>query len=1040
LQRWVGRSGIIVFANVAQGPAPLTYAERVLITAADIQGQEPPGLLPDRADDLLTSVPTNDTGTPARRDQLLQALQDLESNGWMRLLKVMGPWSWVVTQLGLDVAGQLRARAGSSFAAPTLPIDVDAPVFDLDLSPDQSKTLQLIFDVFLTTGKWPVFQYVERELGGSEGFAQKTLTGLGDSLIVSAPSPRAENWVKLTARGVAYCRGSRRVIDAYLWLVRWLVKREAEFTLPTPTEKAYARVNSAEAESDWLGTDTGRSAADLRLAYELTETDPRLYEQRSQDGGGWSMEIGTRIRPYRQVVTFEDYLEVRSLDEGAVLKIPIPFENPVVLADQIVDIAHSHTIPGFAPDVSSPVDQLGLEAEVFAFADLILARDVVPPLALGVFGPWGSGKTTFMSLLRQRLEVLARAVRDAPPNDRLKAYCEDVIHIDFNAWHYTEANLWASLVTRIFERLTVWLDAQAKQGIDYRERLFQQLRTSQDLVAEAQRRVDAASALRAQAQERLAGNTKSVVDAQRVLASSTLAEFSSANPLALGDARQLASSLGLETGSLTLAQVGEIAGRTRTAFGYLATWWRLPGRSKWRIGAELLLPILVAMALFGVAMAVNALSLKAVAVGVGAIAIVVGIRWFSTPLSRAIRLAGRLVEREETANELMEVMKGEDDARAALVRAQSDLSEAEQEVERIKKVDSGSMYGFVSERYGSADYQRQLGTVAMVQRDLQQLSEILSGKRSQQEGTRMPRADRIVLYIDDLDRCPRELVLKVLEAVHLLLAYPLFVVVVGVDVHWLYESIRNSRPNGGDSSDAELVPLRYVEKIFQVPYWLRPLSVSAYRSLIDAVLTGPEPLVSRGTPQDEPHDQSVPEPRSNEPEDHAADGHAAEGELPISAGTVTSEERYVLHRLAAFVDTPRAAKRLANVYRLLKVLVGPAARPAFDEGGFAAVLIELAIASGFPDLSPYVFRHILNNPQRDFWELMRELRPLVALEAAQSNPVRDAIDPHEAARWRALVDATLSLKSSFVISQESFAAWAPLTQRFSFAGPSTYDR
>jgi hypothetical protein len=38
-----------------------------------------------------------------------------------------------------------------------------------------------------------------------------------------------------------------------------------------------------------------------------------------------------------------------------------------------------------------------------------------------------------------------------------------------------------------------------------------------------------------------------------------------------------------------------------------------------------------------------------------------------------------------------------------------------------------------------------------------------------------------VLYIDDLDRCPPRRVVEVLTAMQLLLALPLFVVVVAVD-------------------------------------------------------------------------------------------------------------------------------------------------------------------------------------------------------------------------------------------------------------------
>ncbi|MEZ5024500.1 MAG: P-loop NTPase fold protein [Chitinophagales bacterium] len=44
------------------------------------------------------------------------------------------------------------------------------------------------------------------------------------------------------------------------------------------------------------------------------------------------------------------------------------------------------------------------------------------------------------------------------------------------------------------------------------------------------------------------------------------------------------------------------------------------------------------------------------------------------------------------------------------------------------------------------------------------------------------KVERIVLYIDDLDRCPPKKVVEVLQAIHLILAFPLFVVVVGVDV------------------------------------------------------------------------------------------------------------------------------------------------------------------------------------------------------------------------------------------------------------------
>ena len=74
--------------------------------------------------------------------------------------------------------------------------------------------------------------------------------------------------------------------------------------------------------------------------------------------------------------------------------------------------------------------------------------------------------------------------------------------------------------------------------------------------------------------------------------------------------------------------------------------------------------------------------------------------------------------------------------------------------------------------------------------------------------------NRVVLYVDDLDRCQPAVVVKVLEAVHLLLSYPLFVVVVAVDAHWVSKSLATVYPTllaGGG-----VTPDNYLEKIFQL--------------------------------------------------------------------------------------------------------------------------------------------------------------------------------------------------------------------------------
>jgi hypothetical protein len=119
-------------------------------------------------------------------------------------------------------------------------------------------------------------------------------------------------------------------------------------------------------------------------------------------------------------------------------------------------------------------------------------------------------------------------------------------------------------------------------------------------------------------------------------------------------------------------------------------------------------------------------------------------------------------------------------------------------------------------------------------------------------GDTRPRIDRIVLYIDGLDRCPPDRVVELLEAVHLLLAIPRFVVVVAVDPRWLLRAIAVHyrevlAPTGVTMSDVGIAgdpeigpddegpwastPAQYLEKIFQVVFTLAPMTTAGYTTL-----------------------------------------------------------------------------------------------------------------------------------------------------------------------------------------------------------------
>ena len=106
-----------------------------------------------------------------------------------------------------------------------------------------------------------------------------------------------------------------------------------------------------------------------------------------------------------------------------------------------------------------------------------------------------------------------------------------------------------------------------------------------------------------------------------------------------------------------------------------------------------------------------------------------------------------------------------------------------------------------------------------------------------------------------------------LQAVHLLLALDLFVVVVGVDPRWLLHSLRERVPDGvpvdGGGDDGRgprrpdagwrTTPQDYLEKIFNIPFVLPGMTTTSFEELVDSfVETEMETRVGGGGPSPAP--------------------------------------------------------------------------------------------------------------------------------------------------------------------------------------------
>jgi hypothetical protein len=269
----------------------------------------------------------------------------------------------------------------------------------------------------------------------------------------------------------------------------------------------------------------------------------------------------------------------------------------------------------------------------------------------------------------------------------------------------------------------------------------------------------------------------------------------------------------------------------------------------------------------------------------------------------------------------------------------------------------------------------------------------------------LPRIDRIVLYVDDLDRCPPARVVQVLQAVHLLLAFDLFVVVVGVDARWVSQSLKHhyrelwlESENKGESSGKpaaaeeawvipgyKATPHEYLEKIFQIPFWLQPMSPAGTQDYIHGLLPTNELSTSRShKPGEDATTSDKAESSTGEGTDKTAGKRSS---VPLMGAVPKDEERFddetmnpqnlrierierdFMDQLAAIVGrSPRAVKRFVNVYRLIRAgistsdyyaFVGTAAKP----GDYQIVLLLLAIVIGEPTIAQSLFRYVDEQPK-----------------------------------------------------------------------------
>jgi len=610
-------------------------------------------------------------------------------------------------------------------------------------------------------------------------------------------------------------------------------------------------------------------------------------------------------------------------------------------------------------DDPSEVDLLGFRREAAKLARIFAGRATKPPLAMAVLGDWGSGKSTFMRCLHDCVAELCAAAEgpvQLTGDLEVSPYCPGIRQVRFNAWHYADEHVWTGLIRNVMGHLatddTVKAVKDAATARAERERA-----RLDDEIAEVGEKIDEVD-----------GTIARVQSAWRTRWSRALV------------VRLIGNERLVQGVDRSVQSTRAFAGRSRRRRRVLL------------VVAAVLLAV-VAIACGGVAILKVDDGVWRAVTGFLSLASLAGAAVFSW----ASRLA-RLVDdvNEVHARELRELRS----QRADLERERAALVDRADPTARLHR--------FLEDRRATKDYDPYRGLVSMVHGDLEMLAGLIvdqaeSWSRSP-DGEEAPPLERVVLYIDDLDRCEPAVVVETLKAIHLLLTVGIFHVVVAVEPRWLlrcvthhYQALLDDGQEPGEAfPQSAFSSIDYVEKIFQIAYQV-PRMHDMVGDLIDELMPirpqAPATSGSERSANDGSNDRSNggsadPVRASSPPTVPATPGAAIAGQAPapgpagqgprlepampalISAVALPVAERVLdftaveaaaVRDVAGLLETPRSLKQLVNVYRVFRAVADAEARPHLD-GEAAYVILLLAISCGHHPAAPILLRLIGSSP------------------------------------------------------------------------------
>ncbi|RJE75181.1 P-loop NTPase fold protein [Reichenbachiella sp. MSK19-1] len=716
-----------------------------------------------------------------------------------------------------------------------------------------------------------------------------------------------------------------------------------------------------------------------------------------------------------------------------------------IIDDQI---SASLSLSGFSCDSpNGDKDLLNIENDVRSLALLLAYKNVNPPIAVGLFGKWGSGKSFFMKQLERRIKSLSKYQtfwdgKGSPiSGDHIaKEYCEGIAHIWFNAWSYLDSNLWAGLAHSLFEKLNEYITNQTKGEI---EKLKVQVRLSKRL----QLLHSDLSNYREKKYYLEGIKTELEEEKNHKIAKYFLSQYTKKTI-------QFLTNNGLSEDLLATLTPITIKRKIESEISV----WSYLKRNVEIVIKSIIVVLVVFLAKYGISEFWLDVSeyLRSAWANITSIVIPTGVITFKDFFYKKQQVIKDLVD----AMAKLKSEKPEDEELQEIKKEINEIDPIINEIEEsIKREYSFStditqvaIANFLSSKINQQDYIDRLGIVSIIRKDFETLSDLfypinsnsdLSEYQKQLNADRVfiqdqfekpNRLERIVLYIDDLDRCSDEKVLEVIQAVHLLMAFPLFNVVVGVDDKCIMNAISSRYKALGNGANGTTE--NYFEKIFQIPFKLKEPSSNDVENLIEDLLEGQIDNLEAEYSDDYLSEVDINSEKPNQNDDKISSNKEKKlnteieksivqepkvkdkstGEIHVPAYNLRmskTELEYIKAMTFLIGNTPRTIKRFINIYRIIRSHEQLVYKEDNKDKHFLTVIFLLSLITG-------VHKNVYKN-------YLKEVKDTPAATVKDYNLKFEELKSHESnissnQKIRILldIDGNMLLKHSPFVSRFSF--------------------